>query len=153
MNLCSIPSTQADKDRLTAYISTTLYLIPQLNYRATAGTPGFPNISAQAVLSLASNNPSLISFFSQALASYHPLATNPCIDWNSTQSTQTTLQKAPFNYLLCNYFPLSSNEIPDGTIFPPTSVQTESDPDTCKQLFNLTPPTQEYVQQLSLIHI
>jgi dipeptidyl-peptidase II len=70
----------------------------------------------------------------------------PCIDWNGTHSAQSSLQKLPFNYLLCNYFPLSSNEVPEGTIFIPTSVQTESDPQTCQTLFGITPPTQEEVE-------
>lgn len=132
-----------------AYITLTFSLIPQLDYQALAGTtPKFPNASAQGVIDLALNTPSGLDFLHDVLALYYPPPSYPCVDWNSTQkSAASTLQKIPFNYLLCNYFPLSSNEVPPGTIFPATAVQTESDPTSCHQLFNLTPPTQEYVQK------
>lgn len=128
-----------------ALINVVTYSISLGSYINPAGNPtgASPQKLVNATLQL--NDP--MKIVSTILTTYYPPSLSPCIDWNSTESDNPTLEKEPFNYLLCNYFPLSSNEIPNGTIFIPTSIQTESDPQTCKALYNLVPPTQDYVEK------
>ncbi|KAL6876814.1 serine carboxypeptidase S28 domain-containing protein [Trichoderma novae-zelandiae] len=95
-------------------------------------------------ITLSAKNP--IEILNATLTLRNPPTLVPCISWDSDQSSEASLQKAPFNYLLCNYFPLSSNEILKGNIYPATSVQTESDPMTCETLYKLVPPTQAEVE-------
>lgn len=143
-NLCSVPGTTADLSALMAFINTATVLIPQGGYNNPVANPS--RATAQKLVSKLRDVDELVQIINTTLNVYYPPSIYPCVPFSTTQSDNPTLELEPFNYLLCKYFPLSSNEIPDGTIFVPTSIQTESDPTTCETKFNIVPPTQEYVQ-------
>ncbi|ETI25976.1 hypothetical protein G647_02753 [Cladophialophora carrionii CBS 160.54] len=145
LNLCSIPQTDDDLATIMALINVVAYSIPLTSYKSPVANP--VGASPQKLVNetlLLNDSTDIVNAI---LTNYYPPSLYPCIEWNSTESANPTLQKDSFNYLLCKYFPLSSNEIPNGTIFVPTSIQTESDPTTCKNLYDLVPPTQEYVEK------
>ncbi|TAQ84199.1 hypothetical protein B7494_g7475 [Chlorociboria aeruginascens] len=143
-NLCSVPATTADLNSLMAFVNTAVYLIPQGGYNSLVANPA--RATAQKLVNIILNLDDPIQIINATLNVYYPSSIYPCVPFSTTQSDNPTLQLEPFNYLVCKYFPLSSNEIPNGTMFVPTSIQTESDPTTCETKFNIVPPTQEYVQ-------
>ncbi|EXJ67224.1 uncharacterized protein A1O5_09871 [Cladophialophora psammophila CBS 110553] len=127
-----------------AMINTAAYLIPQGSYNNPIANP--TGASAQKLVNTTLHLTDPTQIINASLTTYYPPSSYPCIEWNSTESDDPTLQKNTFNYLLCKYFPLSANEIPAGTIFVPTSIQTETDPHTCETLYDIVAPTQEYVE-------
>ncbi|KAH8808664.1 peptidase S28 [Xylogone sp. PMI_703] len=143
-NLCAVPASGADLSALMAFINTATYLIPQGGYNNPVANPA--RATAQKLVSLVEKLDDPMEIINATFNVYYPSSIYPCVPFDPSQSGNPTLQKEPFNYLVCKYFPLSSNEVPEGTMFIPTSTQTESDPTTCETMFNLVPPTQEYVQ-------
>jgi dipeptidyl-peptidase II len=130
-----------------AAFTVATYLIPQTGYSSPNGNQF--NFSAQNLISKLTNLTDATEIINATLTTiYLPSsALYPCISWDDTKSGNPILQKDSFNYLLYNYFPLSTNEIPNGTIFSPVNVQTETSPEVCKNMYNLTPPTQHYVEK------
>jgi dipeptidyl-peptidase-2/lysosomal Pro-X carboxypeptidase len=145
LNLCSVPETEEGFAAIMALINVVAYSIPLTSYNNPVANPigASPQKLVNETLLLDDST----QIVNAILTAYYPPSLYPCIEWNTTDSDNPTLQKDSFNYLVCKYFPLSSNEVPNGTIFVPTSVQTESDPTTCKTLYDLVPPTQEYVEK------
>ncbi|KAJ9604009.1 hypothetical protein H2200_011531 [Cladophialophora chaetospira] len=142
-NLCTVPKTTEDLSMTMALINVVMFSIPLTSYNNPVANPS--GASAQKLVNEILRLDDPIEIINASLSTYYPYL--PCIQWDTTASANPTLEKDPFNYLLCNYFPLSSNEIPNGTIFVPTSIQTETDPQTCKSLYGLVPPTQDYVEK------
>jgi dipeptidyl-peptidase-2/lysosomal Pro-X carboxypeptidase len=144
LNLCTVPKTAEDLQLVMGVIATNAQLIPLLSYSSPDANPFSATPEKLVNISLSAKN--LIDIVNATLTLRNPPNLVPCISWDSDTSSEATLQKAPFNYLLCKYFPLSSNEILKGNIYPPTSVQTESDPMTCGTLYKIVPPTQAEVE-------
>ncbi|KAL6701539.1 serine carboxypeptidase S28 domain-containing protein [Trichoderma pleuroticola] len=144
LNLCTIPKTAADLHLVMGVIATNAELIPLLSYSSPDANPFGATPEKLVNISLSAKSP--IDIVNATLTLRNPPNLVPCISWDSDESSEASLQKAPFNYLLCKYFPLSSNEILEGNIYPPTSVQTESDPMTCETLYKIVPPTQAEVE-------
>ncbi|KAE8446302.1 hypothetical protein EG329_012388 [Mollisiaceae sp. DMI_Dod_QoI] len=144
--LCSVPETAADLQSFLFFVISSTYLIPQGGYNNIVANPARATAQKLVDAILPLDDP--VQIINATLNTYYPPSIYPCAPFSSgsTQSDNPSLDKVPFNYLLCKYFPLSVNEIPEGTIFVPTSIQTESDPTTCETLFNIVPPTQEYVE-------
>lgn len=142
--LCSVPNTTADLQEVMGVINTVQYQIPQLGFVNPIGNPTGASVEKLINQTLLLDDP--VKIINASLNMWFPSSLYPCVPWGDDESVNPTLQLDTFNYLLCKYFPLSVNEIPDGTIFVPTSVQTESDPGTCMTLYNVTPPTQELVE-------
>ncbi|KAK6382288.1 hypothetical protein LTS17_004175 [Exophiala oligosperma] len=142
--LCSIPNTTAELQEVMGVINTVQYQIPQLGFVSPIGNPTGANVEKLVNQTLLLDDP--VKVINASLNMWFPPSLYPCVPWGNDESVNPTLQLDSFNYLLCKYFPLSVNEVPNGTIYVPTSVQTESDPNTCMGLFNVTPPTQEFVE-------
>ncbi|KAI2472709.1 peptidase S28 [Annulohypoxylon bovei var. microspora] len=53
------------------------------------------------------------------------------------------IETKPFNYITCNYVPLASSNIPEGTIFPAAPTTSDYVPQSCKLQYGITPMTQE----------
>ncbi|KAK4071672.1 uncharacterized protein Triagg1_5910 [Trichoderma aggressivum f. europaeum] len=144
LNLCTVPKTAADLQLVMGVITTNAELIPLLSYSSPDANPFGATPEKLVNISLSAKNP--IDIVNATLTLRNPPSLVPCISWDSDESSEASLQKAPFNYLLCKYFPLSGNEILEGNIYPPTSIQTESDPMTCETLYKVVPPTQAEVE-------
>ena len=142
--MCSVPKTRADLSVLEALVATSAFLIPLTSYSNPIANP--LGATPEKLVNETLEAKDAMQIINATLTMRMPPSQVPCISWDTDQSAESTLAKAPFNYLLCRYFPLSSNEIANGTIFTPTSIQTETDPATCKTLYNLVPPTQEEVE-------
>ncbi|OTA06115.1 hypothetical protein A9Z42_0068560 [Trichoderma parareesei] len=144
LNLCSVPKTAADLRLVMGVIATNAELIPLLSYSSPDANPYGATPQKLVNITLSAKEP--IDIVNATLTLRNPPDLVPCIAWDTDQSAEASLQKAPFNYLTCNYFPLSVNEIAEDNILPPTSVQTETDPMTCETLYGLVPPTQAEVE-------
>ncbi|KAL7893940.1 serine carboxypeptidase S28 domain-containing protein [Trichoderma sp. SZMC 28014] len=144
LNLCTVPKTTSDLQLLMGVITSNAQEIPLLSYSSPDANPYGATPEKMVNISLSAKKP--IDIVNATLTLRNPPNLVPCISWESDDSTEATLQKAPFNYLLCKYFPLSTNEILKGNIYPPTAVQTESDPMTCETLYKIVPPTQAEVE-------
>ena len=145
-NLCTVPKTLADYDIFMGFLNAAIYQAAQLGYNDPVANP--TGASAEKIVNqtLLLNDP--VQIINASVTTYFPPSLYPCIPWDtSSASAQSTLQQQPFNYLLCRYFPTNEGEVPNGTMFIPTSVQTETDPQTCKKLFNLVPATQAETQK------
>ncbi|KAL6887422.1 serine carboxypeptidase S28 domain-containing protein [Trichoderma longibrachiatum] len=144
LNLCTVPKTAAGLQLVMGVIATNAELIPLLSFSSPDANPYGATPQKLVNITLSAKRP--IDIVNATLTLRNPPELVPCIAWDTNQSAEATLQKAPFNHLTCNYFPLSVNEIPEGNILPPTSVQTETDPMTCETLYKLIPPTQAEVE-------
>ncbi|KAK5198654.1 hypothetical protein LTR92_001125 [Exophiala xenobiotica] len=142
--LCSVPNTTADLQEVMGVINTVQYQIPQLGFVNPIANPTGANVEKLVNQTLLLDDP--VKIINASLNMWYPSSLYPCVPWGNGESVNPTLQLDSFNYLLCKYFPLSVNEVPDGTIFVPTSVQTESDPQTCMTKYNITPSTQDRVE-------
>ncbi|KIW88862.1 uncharacterized protein Z519_10346 [Cladophialophora bantiana CBS 173.52] len=127
-NLCSVPETVIDLQTIMALINTAAYLIPQGSYNNPIANP--TGASAQKLVNTTLHLTDPTQIINATLMTYYPPSSYPCIEWNSTQSDN----------------PTPANEIPAGTVFVPTSIQTETDPYTRETLYDIVAPTQEYVE-------
>jgi dipeptidyl-peptidase-2/lysosomal Pro-X carboxypeptidase len=125
-------------------INTVQYQIPQLGFINPIANPTGANVEKLVNQTLLLDDP--VKVINASLNMWYPSSLYPCVPWGNGESVNPTLQLDSFNYLLCKYFPLSVNEVPDGTIFVPTAVQTETDPQTCMTKYNITPSTQDRVE-------
>ncbi|KAI1205261.1 peptidase S28 [Annulohypoxylon truncatum] len=73
-----------------------------------------------------------------------------CLNYTDPGFIMTTvplIETAPFNYITCNYLPLASSNIPEGTIFPAFLTASDSQPQACKLKYSHLPMTQEETSQ------
>ncbi|KAI0882945.1 peptidase S28 [Annulohypoxylon maeteangense] len=74
----------------------------------------------------------------------------PCLNYTDPTflaSAVPLIETTPFNYIICNYIPLASSNIPEGTIFPAFPTASDSRPQACKLEYGHLPMTQEEIFQ------
>ncbi|KAI1453136.1 peptidase S28 [Annulohypoxylon moriforme] len=74
----------------------------------------------------------------------------PCLNYTDSgflTSAVPLIETAPFNYITCNYIPLASSNIPEGTIFPASPTASDYQPQACELKYGHLPMTQEEIFQ------
>lgn len=74
--------------------------------------------------------------------------TKTCFNWQQgILYTSTSTEPLPFSYVLCNFYPMSFWSVGPGTIFPAYDNQDGAMGATCKEMYNLTTPSLEYLEK------
>ena len=141
LNLCEVPKNTSDLSILYEIFLTAYTANAQFSYGLAKALGGSAKVTPNT-FELALNRTLAATGANEVLnASLSVLFGDKCADWSGqNQFTLSGAETVPFNYFECLYFPVNSDQIVNGTIFPAGPADLNRG-QTCAEQYNLKIPT------------